>query len=47
MQSNFSSSGFGPGNLELVARSGDRLDFYWRDDASPWTWHGPFTIANL
>jgi hypothetical protein len=47
MQSNFSSSGFGPGNLELVARSGNRLDFYWREDALPWTWHGPFTIANL
>jgi len=47
LQSNFSSSGNGPGNLELVARSGNRLDFYWREDAAPFPWHGPFTIATI
>ncbi len=47
IQSNFSSSGYGPGNLELVARSGNRLDFYWREDAAPFTWHGPQTIATI
>jgi hypothetical protein len=33
------------GNLEVVAREGERLVFYWRMDQSPWTWSGPFTIA--
>ena len=47
LESNFSSSGFGAGNLELVARSGNRLDFYWRDDAPPFTWHGPVALANV
>jgi len=45
IQSNFSSAGYGPGNLEVVARSGNRLDFYWREDAPPFVWHGPFAIA--
>src|SRR5205814_1920219 len=47
IQSNFSSSGYGPGNLEVVARSGNRLDFYWREDAAPFTWHGPFIIETI
>ena len=46
-QSNFTSSGNGAGNLEVVARSGNRLDFYWREDAAPFPWHGPFTIATI
>jgi Common central domain of tyrosinase len=47
VQSNFSSSGFGPGNLEVVAQSGNRLDFYWREDDALFDWHGPFTIAHV
>ena len=34
-----------PGNLEVVAVNGDRLDFYWRQDNAPWNWSGPFEIA--
>jgi hypothetical protein len=30
-----------PGNLEVVARIGDRLAHFWRDSGPPWTWHGP------
>src|SRR5207245_8654858 len=45
-QSNFTSSGHGAGNLEVVARSGNRLDFYWRDDAPPHTWHGPIPFES-
>jgi hypothetical protein len=37
-------SSFGPGNLELVAREGNRLAFYWRTGAPAFTWHGPFYI---
>src|SRR5665811_69797 len=34
-----------PGNLELIARAGDQLDFYWRD-CGPWfNWNGPYRIA--
>jgi uncharacterized protein YegL len=44
IQSNFSTAGNGPGNLELLAQAGDRLDFYWRDDVNPFPWHGPFAI---
>jgi hypothetical protein len=47
VQSNFTSSGHGPGNLEVVARTGNHLHFYWREDAPPFTWHGPSTIASL
>ena len=36
-------SSFGaPGNLEVVARTGDRLLFLWRDGAG---WHGPFPLV--
>ena len=39
-------SNFGPaGNLELVVRSGDHLEHYFRDDAATWAWHGPTPIA--
>lgn len=41
IQGNFGSTG----NLEVVARESDRLDFYWRMDRAPWTWGGPFTIG--
>ena len=41
IQSNFGTKG----NLEVVAREGDRLVDYWRVDQAPWTWHGPFEIA--
>ena len=42
IQGNFGT----PGNLEVVARDGDRLVFYWRLDRPPWTWSGPFTIGS-
>lgn len=41
IQGNFGT----PGNLEVVARDGDRLVFYWRMDRAPWTWRGPLAIA--
>jgi Astacin (Peptidase family M12A) len=34
-----------PGNLELVAREGARLAFYWRAGRAPFTWNGPFYIV--
>jgi hypothetical protein len=40
IQGNFGS----PGNLEVVAREGSQLVFYWRLGRSPWTWYGPFPI---
>ncbi|WOI59952.1 hypothetical protein [Streptomyces fradiae] len=42
IQSNFGS----PGNLELIARSGDRLNFFWRDSGPAFRWNGPFQIAS-
>ena len=42
IQGNFGT----PGNLEVVAREGDRLVFYWRMDRPPWTWGGPFVIGS-
>ncbi len=39
IQSNFGS----PGNLEVIARAGDRLVFLWRD--SSLAWHGPFPFV--
>lgn len=39
-------SNFGPlGNLEIIARQGDQLVAYWRDDGASWQWHGPVTFA--
>lgn len=48
IQSNFSASGNGPGNLEVVAGvgSGMYFYFYWREDAPPWTWHGLYLIQD-
>jgi hypothetical protein len=46
IQSGFSSGG-GIGNLELIARVGDDLLFYWREDAQPFTWFGPRVVATL
>ncbi len=34
------------GSLELVARSGDQLIFFWRDSDPKSKWHGPFPIAS-
>jgi hypothetical protein len=42
IQSNFGS----PGNLEVVARTADRLIFFWRDSTSPFIWHGPYPVAS-
>jgi hypothetical protein len=41
IESNFGS----PGNLEVVARSGDRLVFFWRDSGPVFNWNGPFPIT--
>jgi hypothetical protein len=41
IQSNFGS----PGNLELIARTGDKLQFFWRDSGPAFKWNGPFQIA--
>ena len=38
-------SNFGPGNLELIARVGDQLHFFWREANPPFTWHGPFGLV--
>ena len=37
LQSNFGD----PGNLEVVARIGDRLALFSRESGPPWTWQGP------
>ncbi len=41
IQSNFGS----PGNLEIVARSGDQLVFFWGEPGDEMKWHGPEVIA--
>jgi len=40
VQGNFGATG----NLEVVARVGESLVFYWRLDHAPWTWSGPFSL---
>lgn len=40
IQSNFGE----PGNLEMVARSGDQLFFFWRDSSEEPKWYGPSQI---
>jgi probable HAF family extracellular repeat protein len=45
VQSNFSTAGNGPGNLAVVARIGNNLVYFYRDDVAPFTWHGPVTIT--
>lgn len=42
IQSNFGS----PGNLEVIARAGGQLHFFWRDSGPAFTWNGPFAIAS-
>lgn len=41
VQSNFGE----PGNLEIVARSGDQLAFFWGELGEELKWHGPEIIA--
>jgi hypothetical protein len=39
-------SDFGfPGNLEVVTKVGNHLEFYWRDSGPAFNWHGPFAIG--
>jgi hypothetical protein len=45
IQSNFSAQGNGPGNLGLVARVRDRLYYFFKPDAPPGLWQGPFIFA--
>src|SRR5262249_2744683 len=40
IQSNF-TAGPGIGNLEIIARAGDRLVFFWKEDAPGSSWQGP------
>jgi len=42
IQSNFGE----PGNLEMVARSGEQLVFFWRDGPPSFDWHGPSPIGS-
>ncbi|HWU22172.1 MAG TPA: C1 family peptidase [Nocardioides sp.] len=35
-----------PGNLEVVARAGDTLQFFWRDSGPDYVWNGPYQIAS-
>jgi hypothetical protein len=42
IESNFGT----PGNLEVIARTGDRLIFFWRDSTPPLAWHGPFPLVS-
>jgi hypothetical protein len=39
IQSNFAN------NLELIARVGDRLHFFWRDSGPAFRWNGPFRMV--
>jgi kumamolisin len=41
IQSNYGS----PGNLEVVARVGDKLFTFWRDSGPDFHWSGPFPLA--
>lgn len=43
IQSNFTAGGQ-RGNLEVVARFGGELLFYWREDLPPYVWHGPTLV---
>ena len=43
IQSNFGS----PGNLEVIARCGNQLQFFWRDSGPAFTWNGPFLLASI
>ena len=46
IQSSFTFGG-GIGNLELIARWGSNLYFYWREDKPPFTWFGPRVTVTL
>jgi hypothetical protein len=35
-----------PGNLEVIARRGNQLAFFWRDSGPAFQWNGPFVIAS-
>jgi hypothetical protein len=43
LQSNY-TTGANVGNLEVVARCGGQLFFYWREDTTPYRWFGPTTL---
>jgi len=43
IQSNFGTPGIG--NLEVVAKTGNNLVHFWRNDQTPLTWSGPTSIA--
>jgi len=43
IQSNY-TTGANIGNLEVVARCGGQLFFYWREDKPPYRWFGPTTL---
>jgi hypothetical protein len=45
VQSTFSTAGNGQGNLAVISRTGNQLDYWYRDDVSPFAWHGPTTIT--
>jgi hypothetical protein len=42
IQSNYGS----PGNLEVIARVGGQLQFFWRDSGPAFAWNGPWLIAD-
>ncbi len=42
IQSNFGS----PGNLEMIIRAGDTLQFMWRDSGPSFTWSNPYQIGS-
>jgi hypothetical protein len=42
IQSNFGS----PGNLEVIARVGGQLLFFWRDSGPAFNWNGPYEVAS-
>lgn len=41
IQGNFGAHG----NLEVVARVGDKLALFWRDSAPSWAWNGPYPLV--
>jgi hypothetical protein len=43
IQSNFGS----PGNLELIARVGQQLQFMWRDSGPAFQWNGPSLLFTI
>ena len=50
IQSNFSTQFVntgvqGPGNLAVISRTGNELDYWYRDDVAPFAWNGPTTIT--